>query len=657
MKKKKEARSSIPADPVKDKPKRFAIALLITIIAIGLLFKIAYLYSYHLSNPYYEALQLDSAIYVGWAERIIKEGWLGKEVFYQAPLYPYLLSLFFQVFGHEYLPVYIIQLIMGMALLFLIYLTGKEIFNERSGLIATAFCLAYAPFTFYETKLLTTVTEMLLAGLSMYLLTKAEREKELAFWIAGAATLGLAVICRPNYLFVAPIMIALLAWRYRGALRAMIPRMLIVGLAPLLVVGVVTVRNYVVGEDFVLISSSGGVTFAQGNNPGAKGGMLLLPGFSGSAVDQQREDILLAEKATGKRLKPSEASAYWLGWATGFIREHPLRYLELLWRKAILIFNNRELGNNYLLSIDRELTPVLRLAFLPFGPIMAFAVIGLFAVSRRKLPASAVLATFLGAFLMLLLFYVCTRFRMTLAPAAVVLAGGGLDFVLRRRGDGKPLWPFALLAGFLCVFSMPLFLPMSDAELSAGDAEYWSNLGVAYEKGARHEKALRACERAIELSPSRMKPYRAKTELLKSLGTPKERILAWVGEVTERFPKEPSVHVELADALAAGGKDREAMESYRRAIELNPRLIEARLRLGAALGRTGSHEKAREILAEALKIAPDDILIKYNYAAACFALGERQEAMKYLKEVISHDPELGKARWMMEKLQAGDREQ
>ncbi len=272
----------------------------------------------------------------------------------------------------------------------------------------------------------------------------------------------------------------------------------------------------------------------------------------------------------------------------GLIRERPLDHARLLFFKAALVLNNRELGNNHLVGIEMELTPVPRLAFLPFGLIMAFAVAGLFAAMNR--PSSAVCATFLGAFLMRLLFYVCTRFRMTLAPAAVVLAGGGLDRAWQGVREGKPPRAPLAAAGALCLLSLAHFLPLGDRELLRGDAEYWANLAVAFEKGARYDRALWACERALAMSPETLKTHHLKTGLLKRSGVEGERLLSRAGRVAARFPGDPSAHVALADILFGMGRDVEAMEGYRRAIASSSDPIEARRlmerwrRMGAAKG-------------------------------------------------------------------------
>ena len=170
--------------------RQFSINIVLTsILFLGLIFKGIYLYSYALNNPYYSIVSMDSAVYLNWAQVILEEGWLGTEIFYRAPFYPYLLSIIFWFAPNNLLAVYIMQLGMGICSVVLIYSIGKRIYSERAGLIAAGFSLVYSPLTFFETKILPTITGIFLGLLSIYLLSRAEQEKKWYYWMGGAATL------------------------------------------------------------------------------------------------------------------------------------------------------------------------------------------------------------------------------------------------------------------------------------------------------------------------------------------------------------------------------------------------------------------------------------------------------------------------------------
>ena len=54
-------------------------------------------------SPFFSLLMGDSRGYDEWAQRIAGGDWLGHEVFYQAPLYPYLLGVIYAVAGRHLL--------------------------------------------------------------------------------------------------------------------------------------------------------------------------------------------------------------------------------------------------------------------------------------------------------------------------------------------------------------------------------------------------------------------------------------------------------------------------------------------------------------------------------------------------------------------------
>ncbi len=63
--------------------------------------------------PFFSVLMGDSRGYDEWARRIAGGDWFGHEVFYQAPLYPYLLGVIYTITGRSLLVVRIVQALIG----------------------------------------------------------------------------------------------------------------------------------------------------------------------------------------------------------------------------------------------------------------------------------------------------------------------------------------------------------------------------------------------------------------------------------------------------------------------------------------------------------------------------------------------------------------
>src|SRR5687768_16731954 len=79
-----------------------------TIFAAALVLRIVYLLQIE-SIPLFANLAGDGRTYDEWAQRIAAGDWLGKDVFYQAPLYPYFLGVLQLLFGHSFWPIRIVQ--------------------------------------------------------------------------------------------------------------------------------------------------------------------------------------------------------------------------------------------------------------------------------------------------------------------------------------------------------------------------------------------------------------------------------------------------------------------------------------------------------------------------------------------------------------------
>ena len=624
---------------------------LITILFLGFIFKGIYLYSYALNNPYYSIASMDSAVYVNWAQLINQEGWLGSEIFYRAPLYPYLLSIIFWFSPNNFLAVYSMQLVLGMCSVLLIYSIGKRIYCERAGLIAAGLSLVYSPLTFFETKILPTITGVFLGLLAVYLLTSAEEEKKWYYWLGGATTLGLAILCRPNYLLMIPLIIFGMLLLYRKQLRETSIPLLIVVLVPSVIIGTVTLRNYLVGKDFILISANAGITFAQGNNPLARGSMAIIPGFSGEVTNQRYEETQIAEKVTGRELKPSEVNTFWFKRGLRFIRERPGEYLKLLLYKGAILCNSVELGSNYLLGVDKQVTPWLKLAFLPFGFIMAWAVIGFARIWLERPAALALVAAFIGSFITVLIFYANSRYRMSLLPPAIIMAGGGLDYLLRNpRRSGIIL----LVFGLTFFLSLPPFMPIDAAHLTRSHSRAWTHLGGAYKNNNQLEKALWAYEKAIGMEPNNYGYYLEELDLLGALGRSKDDIIGWAQQVSHKITREQFRNLVMAEAYYSSSDHEKAEEYVKKILSATPKDPKLYLYSGILLGRMGKHYRAREAFAEGLEIHADNIDLQYNYALACAMTGNKEEAVHAARDILEHAPHFEKARILIRQM-AGER--
>ena len=88
--------------------------ILPAILVVALALRLAHFFAVH-DQPFFSQLAMDAQEYDRWAQEIASGHWLGSEVFFQAPLYPYLLATVYTIVGHRLDAIYLLQIATAMA--------------------------------------------------------------------------------------------------------------------------------------------------------------------------------------------------------------------------------------------------------------------------------------------------------------------------------------------------------------------------------------------------------------------------------------------------------------------------------------------------------------------------------------------------------------
>jgi len=100
----------------------------------------------------------------------------------------------------------------------------------------------------------------------------------------------------------------------------------------------------------------------------------------------------------------------------------------------------------------------------------------------------------------------------------------------------------------------------------------------------------------------------------------------------------------LGTALAAKGQNDQAIDQYRKALEIKPDYAEPRSNLGLALFNKGEKQEAIAQYREALDISPDFADARNNLGVALFDKGDKAEAIAQYRHALQIKPDYAEAR-------------
>jgi Flp pilus assembly protein TadD len=635
-----------------------------------LAFAIRCLYLWQIAHaPFYDLRLGDADAYDAWARRIAAGDWIGQGVFYQAPLYPYLLALLYRTLGDDVTIVRIVQALLGATSCALLAAAAASFVGEKRAVIAGALLAVYPPAIFLDGLLEKSSFVTFFTVLLLWLVSKPPTGMTTRRWLVAGAVLGLLTLARENALL---LMLPLLSWialaptatRHRSIAAAA----LVAGCLAILVP--VGIRNLVAGGGFHLTTAQFGPNFYIGNHAGASGTYEALTVGHGSAADEREDATRLAEQSAGRALTASEVSAFWSNRAWSDILSQPIAWIRLLARKAALTFNAAEIADTETLDVYAEWSTLLRaLRPFDFGVLLGLAALGavLTASSSRRLwLLYAVAATYTAS---VVLFYVFARYRFPIAPVLMVLAAAGV-VQTARLAEG---WQVRRLAPALAAAAGAVVLahvPLENARASR--AMHYADIGAAMAKDPnRASQAIEFYLRALGEAPENPAAQFGVGTLLARIGRPSDAIAHYESAV-HAWPEYAEARYNLGLALAAVGRREESARQLAESVRLRPDDVEARLALakvmiglqrpdlalaqyddtlalqadnvkalvgsGVALTQLGRSREAIERYQRALKLAPDDVEAHNNLGYTLASEGHLDEALPHFERALALNP-------------------
>jgi tetratricopeptide (TPR) repeat protein len=623
--------------------------------------------------PFFTILMGDSRGYDEWARRIAGGDWIGHDVFYQAPLYPYFLGAIYAIAGRHLLLVRIVQALVGSASCLLLADAGRRLFSDAVGLAAGFMLALYAPAIFFDGLLQKAVLDVFFICLALWLIARkgdARRTTALTWLGLGAAVGGLSLTRENALVFTVVIGI----WALVGSDERMVGSdkrkvgsdkrrvgsagqqvahgsrlrrvaLFLAGVAIIIVP--VAARNSYLGGGFYVTTSQFGPNFYIGNNPRSDGTYQSLR-FGRGAPEYERQDATdLAELALGRTLSPSEVSSYWTDRALEFISSHPGAWLKLVARKVALLWNDTEMVDTEDQATHAEWSWPLKLLgpVTRFGVLVPLAVLGVI-VSWKTRARWWILLALAGAYAAsVVLFYVFARYRFPLVPFLILFAAAGLTGLVRFRaleGDRVPrersLLMVAAVGGAAVVANWPLLSP----DLMRAVTQ--NNLGAALQADRRYDEAAAHYRRAIELRPDYPPAHNNLASALRAEGRVDEAIATYQ-RALQLQPDFPDAEYNLANALLERGDADQAISRLETALRAIPRSADVHNNLGIALAAKGRSDDAVREFRAALQVDPNSAIAHRNLGDLLASGGDRATAIEHLRRAAQIDPADGAAHY------------
>ena len=609
-------------------------------------------------SPFFDVLLGDANGYDEWARRLAAGDWLGTEVFYQAPLYPYFVGVVYAVFGRDLLILRVIQALIGSASCALLGMAGTRFFSKNVGLTAGLALALYAPAIFFDGLIQKSVLDMFFVCLGLWLLSRLMTgDTARATWISLGLAMGGLALTRENALL---LIIVIRAWAlYAPAVAAGLPSRLsparaglktrrygrvvwfLAGLAMVLLP--VAARNHSVGGGFYLTTSQFGSNLYIGNNPTADGTYASIRSGRGAPEFERQDAMEVAEQAVGRKLTPAEVSSYWTGRVVNYITSQPGDWLALTGRKIALLFNSAEMLDTESQDSYAEWSLLLGLGGFVghFGVLVPLAVFGVIATwpDRRRLWLLHALAMAYAA--SVVMFFVFARYRYPLVPFLLLYGAAGVwaaPRFIRAMAPARRTLAAAVVVAAAIFANWPLL----SASLMRAITE--TNLATALQAQDRYDEAITHYRQALTHEGTYAPAYNNLGTALRAQGKVDEAIAAYQRALDLR-PEYPDARFNLANAELAKGDPDTAIQQFRETLKRDPDSVETHTNLGIALEGRGDLTGAIAAFREAVRLSPRLSRSYRNLGNALANAGDSRGGVAALSQAVSLDASDADARY------------
>lgn len=671
--------------------------LLTCIILLAIIVRVVY-YLQVSKNPEYNSLILDPQFNDYWAKRIIhgpnypsptgEDPLIEKTPYGRPPAYPFILSFIYYLFGENLQTVRFLQTLIGLLNILLIYYLTSDLFHNRvSGLISGLMLATLWQTIYFEEEINYPTWVLTITLLLIWCFAKYVFSSKSIYTILSGTFLGILALFRPNALILYLLFTGLITYRYLSSKsQEMLKHLLILTIFVLFPLIPVFTRNYIVSNEFFLISCFGGVNTYIGNNPHSKGDSPTIPeinklcGLDNWSCFNYRYLVAgLGIKNKGNAFTFSEASNFFYKKSIEFWKKYPLEALKLTARKFLLFWGPQIVSDGKVIQCEIEET-VLR--YLPrFQNLVALLLFSaLCLIFKLYTPLNKnefELSLFFPLYalfysLSVIPFFISERYRVPIIPPLAIFSGGVIGSIITNEAilaDTKKRYIIAILLVLCLIVSQIPF-----TSYSPDKSRYLYHKSLALLNHSKLEEAEKIILKAIEINPQNYeyqlllggiylqtkKIPEAKICFMKALelnpfSATTHNNLGFIEELENNIDKAKELYRKATEinpvytlawinlgrmCLYYLNSPEEAKDYFLKAVEVDPNLWQTWFHLGNSYLTVGELAKAEESLRKSLILAPHNPHILNNIGLVYFQMGRLQESKEYFEKALSIDNNL-----------------
>lgn len=347
-----------------------------------------------------------------------------------------------------------------------------------------------------------------------------------------------------------------------------------------------------------------------------------------------RDAIVIAERSLGQsNLSASQVSNFWFMRGIDYVISRPLDWLLLMLKKLYLFLNSFELSNEQNIQGFQDFSILLRIPLLNYGTVLALALWGIVNSLRKKNRGATLLILLLMAYsFSVIIFFVCARYRVVIAPFLIILAAYAIVWFARQLKERKYLWAPSV---FLSTIAMIIFFNTDLYGTNVVDRSgIHISLGNRYFESQNHVSAIEEYTKALTYNPRNTDAMNALANTYMMVGQLNQAEKLFKASLGLKRNVDALCKLGVISMLASNMDS--ARVYYEQAMELKPTDPQVHYYTGMFYAYNKQPRLAIQHLETALQYYPDPKYIRNIYSnlgKLHIEIGNTDEGKEYLRKV------------------------